>query len=63
MVELLDKKELAEYLNVSIHAVARITHRGGFPKAISLTSTSRGLLRWKKHEVDEWLLTVAQRAA
>lgn len=63
MVKLLDKKELAEYLNVSVHAITRIKNRGGFPKPISLTSTSRGLLRWKQHEIDEWLASGAKRAA
>jgi len=50
--ELLSPTQTSKYLNVSRYHLIKLAEQPEFPKPLALTTKT---MRWKKHELDEWL--------
>jgi len=54
--QLFSLKEVAEILGVSYGTAKRLRYQDGFPKPFRI----RGLWRWDRNEIENWLLTKRQ---
>lgn len=56
---LLSKRRVAVLLDLHPASVMRLVRSGKFPKPIHTSGTSRGHVRWRPQDVEQWLIARA----